>query len=70
MKKDEIKKWREATEEEIGLKIVELEKQLFNLLPQIKMGQLKNCSVLKNIRKNIAILNTIKREKSIQRVKK
>jgi len=63
MKKDEIKKWREATEEELNRKIEELKKQRFNMLTQVKMGQLKNYSILKKLKEDIAILNTIKNEK-------
>jgi len=63
MKKDEIKKWREATEEEIDRKIEELKKQRFNMLTQVKMGQLKDYSVLKKLKKDIAVLKTIKNEK-------
>ena len=63
MKRDELKKWREATEEEIDRKIEELKKQRFNMLTQIKIGQLKNYSVLKKLKKDIAILKTIKNEK-------
>lgn len=63
MKKDDIKKWREATLEEIERKIEELKKQYFDLRTQVKMGQLKNFSVLKNLRKDMAVLNTIKNGK-------
>jgi len=63
MKRDELKKWREATEEEIDRKIDELKKQRFNMLTQVKMGQLKDYSALKKLKKDIAVLKTIKNEK-------
>ena len=63
MKIDELKKWREATEEEIDRKIDELKKQKFNMLTQVKMGQLKDYSALKKLKKDIAVLKTIKNEK-------
>jgi len=63
MKIDELKKWKEATEEEIDRKIDELEKQRFNMLAQIKIGQLKDYSVLKKLKKDIAVLKTVKNEK-------
>ncbi len=63
MKTDELKKWREATEEEIDRKIDELKKQRFNMLTQVKMGQLKDYSALKKLKKDIAVLKTIKNEK-------
>ncbi|MCD6221030.1 50S ribosomal protein L29 [bacterium] len=63
MKTDELKKWREATEEEIDRKIDELKKQKFNMLTQVKMGQLKDYSALKKLKKDIAVLKTIKNEK-------
>ncbi|HDD64914.1 MAG TPA: 50S ribosomal protein L29 [Firmicutes bacterium] len=67
MKKEELKKWREATEKEIEEKINELKAQLFNLRHQLRLGQLKNYSQLREIRKDIARLNTILREKQLQK---
>jgi len=67
MKKEEIKKWKQATEKEIEERINELKSQLFNLKHQLRLGQLKNYSQLKEIRKDIARLKTIIREKQLQK---
>lgn len=69
MKKEEIKKWREATGEEINLKIKELEEQLYKFKHQLHIGQLKNFSVIKKARREIGVLNTITREKHLTGVK-
>lgn len=63
MKRDEIKKWRESTIEEIDKKIAELKKQRYNLRIQLDYGQLKDYSVFKKLKKDIAVLMTIKNEK-------
>ena len=63
MKKDELKKWREVTKEEIENRIRELKAQLYKLRHQLKLGQLKNYSQLREIRKDIARLMTILKEK-------
>ncbi len=65
MKKDEIKKWRESTVDEINLKILEMENQLYKLKHQLHIGQLKNFSAIRNFRKNIAILKTLINEKKL-----
>lgn len=65
MKKEEIKKWREATEKEIIEKIFELKRQLFEMKNQLILGQLKNYSQMKEIKKDIARLNTILNERKI-----
>ena len=65
MKKEDIKKWREATGEEIGLKIKELEEQLYKFNHQLHIGQLKNFSVIKQTKRNIAVLNTLIRESKV-----
>ncbi len=63
MKKEEIKKWREANEKEIGDKVVEIEKQLYEIKHQLSLGQIKNYSQIKEIKKDIARLKTISKEK-------
>lgn len=65
MKKEEIKKWRESTKEEINNKILELKKQLYEMKHQLILGQLKNYSQIKEIKRDIGRLKTILREKEI-----
>jgi large subunit ribosomal protein L29 len=65
MKKEEIKKWKEATNQEIENKIMELKIKLYEMKNQLILGQLKNYSQIKGIKKDIARLKTILREKEI-----
>jgi len=65
MKREEIKKWRESTADEINLKISELENQLYKLRHQLHIGQLKNFSTVKKTRKDISILKTLVSEKNL-----
>mgnify|MGYP001042940240 CR=1 FL=1 len=65
MKREELNKWREATKQEIDNKILELKKQLYELNHQLILGQLKNYSQIKEIKKDIARLKTILREREI-----
>ncbi|MGI6595539.1 MAG: 50S ribosomal protein L29 [Candidatus Ratteibacteria bacterium] len=64
MKREELKKWREATVEEIETKLSELREQAYKLRHQLKIGQLKNFSAITNIKKEIAVLKTIVGEKN------
>ncbi|MGC8976066.1 MAG: 50S ribosomal protein L29 [Candidatus Ratteibacteria bacterium] len=63
MKREELKRWRESSEKEIENKILELEKQLYDLKHQLILGQLKNYSQIKEIKKDIARLKTILKER-------
>ncbi|MCM8766622.1 MAG: 50S ribosomal protein L29 [Candidatus Omnitrophica bacterium] len=65
MKKEEFLKWKEATKQEIENKIIELKKRLYELRNQLILGQLKNYSQIKEIKRDIARLKTILREKEI-----
>lgn len=59
MKPSEIRK---LTSEEIQLKLVNMQQELFNLRFQHKMGQLENPKKLMLIRRDIARIMTIKDE--------
>lgn len=65
MKKDEIKKWRESTVDEINSKISEMESQLYKMKHQLHIGQLKNFSTIRNTRKDISVLKTLINEKKL-----
>ncbi|MCX8082566.1 MAG: 50S ribosomal protein L29 [bacterium] len=69
MKKEELKKWREATTEEINSRILELQGQLYKIKHQLRIGQIKDFSVIKKHKKEIAILKTIIGEKHGSRKK-
>lgn len=69
MKKEEIKKWREATLEEMLLRKRELEEDYYKFNHQLHIGQLKNFSVIKKTRREISVLNTLMKEKHSTGVK-
>ncbi len=56
---------RDLEPEEFAEKLVELKKQLFNLRFQHNVGQLENTTMLSNVKKDIARLYTISREKNV-----
>ncbi len=56
---------REKSAEEIKARLLELKKEYFNMRFQHKSGQLGNTVALPNIRKDIARVMTIAREKNI-----
>ncbi|MGD9344738.1 MAG: 50S ribosomal protein L29 [Candidatus Aminicenantes bacterium] len=56
---------RELTEDELIGKEEELKDQLFKLKFQHALGQLENAMKLKNIKKDIARIRTILKEKNI-----
>ncbi len=60
-----VSELREKNEEEIKIQLGELKKEYFNMRFQHKSGQLGNTVGLPNIRKDIARVMTIAREKNI-----
>jgi len=54
---------RELSDEELQSKEVELKDQLFKLRFQHALGQLENAMKLRNIKKDIARIKTLLREK-------
>jgi large subunit ribosomal protein L29 len=56
--------FRELTEDELLSKEEELKDQLFKLKFQHALGQLENAMKLKNIKKDLARIKTIIREKN------
>lgn len=62
MKVDQI---RQMTDDEILAKLKEFKEELFNLRFQMATGQLDNPMRLKAVRKNIARVKTIQREREL-----
>jgi large subunit ribosomal protein L29 len=56
--------FRELTEDELLTKQEELKDQLFKLKFQHALGQLENAMKLKNIKKDLARIETVLREKN------
>lgn len=63
MKAEEI---RDLTDEELNRKLVDLKEELFNLRFQMATGQLDNPMRMKAVRRDIARVKTIQRERELQ----
>ncbi len=62
-------KLHDMTTQELGTKLMELKSELFNLRFQLATGQLENPMKVKDVRKDIARVQTILREKELKMVK-
>ncbi|WP_181351031.1 50S ribosomal protein L29 [Thalassobacillus sp. CUG 92003] len=62
MKANEI---RELTTAEIEQKVVSLKEELFNLRFQLATGQLENTARIREVRKSIARMKTVTREREV-----
>ena len=62
MKSSEI---RELTDQELDKKVRELGQELVDLRLRKQAGQVENSSLLKSLRRDLAKLNTIRREKEL-----
>ena len=66
MKTNEFKsKIRELTSQELETKIKELKEELFNLRFQLATGQLENTARISQVRKSIARMKTVIREREL-----
>jgi len=65
MKTKEI---RELTNEELKRKIADLKGELFNLRFRIATGQLENPMVIKDVKKTLAQVQTIIRERELKNI--
>ena len=66
MKANELMKLRELSDIELTKKLDELKKELFHLRFQHAINQLDNPMRLKAVRKEIAVVKTIIREREIK----
>lgn len=64
-----VKEIRDLTTEELNQKEKELKKELFNLRFQLATGQLDNPKTISSIKKDIARVKTIVRERELSQVK-
>lgn len=60
---------REMTEVELNQKLNDLKAELFNLRFQLATGQLENPLTIRNVRKDIARVKTIIRERELKQAK-
>ncbi|MCM8758707.1 MAG: 50S ribosomal protein L29 [Candidatus Omnitrophica bacterium] len=65
MKKQEFQELKELTIKELENKRLELAKRLFEHRTQVKLGQMKNTAILRNLRKDIARINTLIQQKRL-----
>ena len=66
MNKNELNKIREMSDVELNKKLDELKEDLFNLRFQHAINQLDNPMRLKAVRKEIAVVKTIIRERELK----
>ncbi|MBR3785740.1 MAG: 50S ribosomal protein L29 [Firmicutes bacterium] len=64
----ELKKMREMTEVELTAELEKMKKELFNLRFQHVTGQLENPVKMREVKRNIARVKTIMREKELEKV--
>ena len=64
----ELKKMREMTEVELNAELDNMKKELFNLRFQHVTGQLENPVKMREVKRNIARVKTIIREKELEKV--
>ncbi len=60
---------RDMTDIELDQKLTDLKAELFNLRFQLATGQLENPLRIRNVRRDIAKIKTIVREREIKQVK-
>ena len=63
----ELNKMREMTDAELAAELDKMKKELFNLRFQHVTGQLENRVQMREVRKNIARVKTIMREKELDK---
>jgi len=63
----ELNKMREMTDAELAAELEKMKKELFNLRFQHVTGQLENPLQMREVRKNIARVKTIMREKELDK---
>lgn len=65
MKANQINELRGSSVDELLKKVMELKAELFNLRFQLATGQLENPMRIKDVKKSIAQMKTVVREKEI-----
>lgn len=60
-----VKEIRQLSSEQLGEKVKELKNELFNLRFQLATGQLDNPTSIKRVKKDIARVKTIQKEREL-----
>ncbi|MCL2036659.1 MAG: 50S ribosomal protein L29 [Oscillospiraceae bacterium] len=63
-----VKEFRELSELELEKQVTELKQELFNLRFQLAVNQLDNPMRIKAVKKQIAVIKTIQRERELASV--
>ena len=66
MKAKEIQELHNLSEQELNVKLAELKEELFNLRFRHATGQLENPNVISSVKKDIARVKTVLREREIK----
>ncbi|HOC03022.1 MAG TPA: 50S ribosomal protein L29 [Candidatus Ratteibacteria bacterium] len=66
MKKQDFDELKELSIQELEQKRMEVAKRLFDQRVQVRLGQMKNVRILRNLRKDIAQLNTLIQQKRMK----
>lgn len=66
MKANELKDLRQNSPQELSTKLTDLKSELFNLRFQLATGQLENPVRIRLVKKSIAQVKTILRQKELQ----
>jgi len=61
-----LEKMRELNDAELNIELMKMKKELFNLRFQHVTGQLENPMKMKDVKKNIARVKTVMREKELE----
>ncbi|MCL1881985.1 MAG: 50S ribosomal protein L29 [Oscillospiraceae bacterium] len=61
-----VKEFRDLTESELNKKIIDLKQELFNLRFQLAVNQLENPMRIKTVKRQIAVVKTIQRERELE----
>jgi len=64
-----VKEFRNLSVEELGQKLASLKEELFNLRFQLATNQLENPNKIGEVKRNIARVKTVIREKELNSVK-
>ncbi len=64
-RKEKMTKYRDMTQNELSLELNDLKQELFNLRFQLATGQLENPLKVKSVKKDIARVSFVMREKEL-----
>lgn len=66
MKKQDFDELKELTVQDLEQKRIDIAKRLFEQKVQVRLGQVKNVRILRNLRRDIAQLNTLIQQKRMK----